>query len=122
MAFTSVAGAMIMTSALDPVLFDKSPLWGIVLSPAGGLLAGRPTLGTNLLMDVVGATVIGGTSLMGGKGKAIWTVFGVLFFVLLGNTLNLLSLSFFTVTIVKGAVILFAALLDVTRVRLLARQ
>lgn len=83
---------------------------------------GRPTLGSNLLMDVVGATVIGGTSLFGGKGKVAWTVFGVLFFVLLSNSLNLLSLSFFTVTIVKGAIILLAALLDVTRTRLMARQ
>lgn len=83
---------------------------------------GRPTLGNNLLMDIVGATVIGGTSLFGGKGKVAWTVFGVLFFVLLSNSLNLLSLSFFTVTIVKGAIILLAALLDVTRTRLRSRQ
>lgn len=83
---------------------------------------GRPTLGNNLLMDVVGATVIGGTSLFGGKGKVAWTIFGVLFFVLLSNSLNLLSLSFFTVTIVKGAIILLAALLDVMRTRLISRQ
>lgn len=84
------------------------------------LEAGRPTLGQNLLLDVVGATVIGGTSLFGGKGKVLWTVYGVLFFALLANTLNLLNLSFYTVSIVKGSVIVLAALLDVLRTRLTA--
>jgi ribose/xylose/arabinose/galactoside ABC-type transport system permease subunit len=85
------------------------------------LAAGRPTLGASLLLDVVGATVIGGTSLFGGKGKILWTVFGVLFFVLLDNSLNLLNLSYFWVQIVKGSVILLAAGLDVARTRLMAR-
>jgi ribose/xylose/arabinose/galactoside ABC-type transport system permease subunit len=86
------------------------------------LAAGRPTLGATLLLDVVGATVIGGTSLFGGKGKIMWTVFGVLFFVLLDNSLNLLNLSYFWVQIVKGSVIILAAALDVARTRLLARK
>ena len=81
------------------------------------LEAGRPTLGGSLLLDIIGATVIGGTSLFGGKGKVLWTVYGVLFFVLLANTLNLLNLSYFTIDIVKGGVILLAALLDVLRNR-----
>lgn len=83
---------------------------------------GRPTLGQNILMDIIGATVIGGTSMYGGKGKVIWTLFGVLFFSLLGNTLNLLNLSFFTINVVKGIVILLAALADVTRTRILVRD
>ncbi len=83
------------------------------------LEAGRPTLGAGtLLLDIIGATVIGGTSLFGGKGRVIWTLFGVLFFVLLSNTLNLMNLSAFQVDMVKGAVILAAALLDVLRRRL----
>jgi ribose/xylose/arabinose/galactoside ABC-type transport system permease subunit len=79
---------------------------------------GRPTLGASLLLDIVGATIIGGTSLFGGKGKVKWTLFGVLFFRLLDNSLNLLNLSFFTINIVKGSIILLAALIDVTRNRL----
>ncbi len=78
---------------------------------------GRPAFGDNLnlLLDVVGATVIGGTSLFGGSGKILWTVYGVLLFTLLSNSLNLMNLSFFTVFIVKGCVILVAAWLDVRR-------
>lgn len=87
------------------------------------LEAGRPTLGEgNLLLDIIGATVIGGTSLFGGKGKISWTFFGVVFFVLLLNTLNAMKLSAFHIDVVKGSVILLAALLDVTRTRLLARE
>lgn len=81
---------------------------------------GRPTLGDNLLLDIIGAAVIGGISLYGGKGKVIWAVYGVLFFTILANSLNRMNLDFYTVQIVKGCVILLAALLDVTRMRLLA--
>jgi len=81
---------------------------------------GRPTLGDNLLLDIIGAAVIGGISLFGGKGKVIWAVYGVLFFTILANSLNRMNLSFYTVNIVKGCVILGAALLDVTRMRVLA--
>ncbi|MEX1663711.1 ABC transporter permease [Thioclava sp. 15-R06ZXC-3] len=78
---------------------------------------GRPAFGDNmnLLLDVVGATVIGGTSLFGGSGKILWTIYGVLLFVLLSNALNLMNLSFYAVFIVKGCVILVAAFLDVWR-------
>ncbi len=87
------------------------------------LEAGRPTLGEGtFLLDVIGAAVIGGTSLFGGKAKIIWTFFGVLFFVLLSNTLNLMNLSSFQVDMVKGGVILGAALLDVLRTRLMRER
>lgn len=96
-----------------------------VCAAIGGLLytarleTGRPTLGGgNFLLDVIGATVIGGTSLFGGKAKILWTVWGVLFFVLLGNTLNLMNLSAFHIDMVKGGVIIAAAFLDVARQRL----
>ncbi len=86
---------------------------------SGRLEAGRPTLGEGaFLLDVIGAVVIGGTSLFGGRGKIVWTLFGVLFFVLLSNTLNLMNLSAFVIDMVKGAVILAAAILNVVRVRL----
>jgi ribose/xylose/arabinose/galactoside ABC-type transport system permease subunit len=83
------------------------------------LETGSPNHGKALLLDVIGAAVIGGTSLFGGKGKVLWTVYGVLFLTLLGNGLNLLNLSDFLITIVKGAVILVAALLDVWRSQLI---
>ncbi len=81
------------------------------------LETGSPNHGKALLLDVIGAAVIGGTSLFGGKGKVLWTVYGVLFLSLISNGLNLLNLSDFLITIIKGVVILVAALLDVWRTR-----
>jgi ribose/xylose/arabinose/galactoside ABC-type transport system permease subunit len=87
------------------------------------LEGGRPTIGEgSALLDIIGATVIGGTSLAGGKGKITWTLVGVLFFVLLSNTLNYMRLSAFHIDVVKGAIIMAAALLDVLRARLVARE
>lgn len=78
----------------------------------GRLETGSPVLGQRILLDVIGAAVIGGASLFGGKGKVLWTVFGVLFIALIDNSLNLLGLSHFTIMMVKGGVILVAAFLD----------
>lgn len=83
---------------------------------------GRPTLGRDSLLDIIGAAVIGGISLFGGKGKVLWALSGVLFFTLLANSLNMLNLSFYTVNIVKGSVILVAALINVVRIRVLAAE
>lgn len=80
---------------------------------------GQPSLGNNLLLDIIGAVVIGGTSLFGGKGSIKGTIFGVAFFVLLLNVLNAARLSPFIIDAVKGMVILVAVFLDVTRSRLL---
>jgi len=71
----------------------------------------------NNLLDIIGATVIGGTSLYGGRGSVIWTATGVLLLTLIDNSLNLLNLSYFSIMMTKGGVILFAALLDTLRQR-----
>ena len=84
---------------------------------------GRPALGDgNILLDIIGAAVIGGTSLVGGKGSIRGTFFGVVFFVLLLNILNAMRLSPFIIDAVKGSIILAAALLDITRTRLANRE
>ncbi|WGF90124.1 ABC transporter permease [Marinivivus vitaminiproducens] len=87
----------------------------------GRLETGTPILGDRILLDVIGAVVIGGTSLFGGKGKIVWTVFGVLFLVLLDTSLKMLGMSLFFVLAIKGAVILLAAVIDALRTRMLAR-
>ena len=85
-----------------------------------GLETGNPEMARDNLLDVVGAVVIGGTSLYGGKGRVAGTVFGVLFLALVDNSLNLLGLTFYTITMVKGGVILAAALTDALRNKFLA--
>jgi len=84
----------------------------------GRLETGTPILGERMLLDIIGAVVIGGSSLFGGRGKVVWTVFGVLFLVLLDTSLKMLGLSLFSVLAIKGTVILLAAIVDTLRVRL----
>jgi len=82
------------------------------------LETGSPVLGQRLFLDVVAAVVIGGTSLFGGRGSVLGTVLGALFITLLDDGLNLMGLSNFSVLMVKGGVILAAALVDAARERL----
>jgi ribose/xylose/arabinose/galactoside ABC-type transport system permease subunit len=86
------------------------------------LQTGTPILGDRILLDIIGAVVIGGTSLFGGKGRILWTVFGVLFLVLVDTTLRLLGSSLFTIFMIKGAVILLAATIDALRNRLFGER
>ena len=87
----------------------------------GRLEAGTPVLGQRILLDMIGAAVIGGVSLFGGKAKVAWVLFGVVFLSVVDNGLQLLGLSLFSVYAIKGALILFAAVTDVFRQHLLAR-
>lgn len=109
-----VAGVTIAAYVLSGVY---AALASILLTAR--LETGSPNHGKFLLLDIIGAAVIGGTSLFGGKGKVLWTIHGVLFLALLGNGLNLLNVSDFLITIIKGGVILLAALLDGWRNRIL---
>jgi ribose/xylose/arabinose/galactoside ABC-type transport system permease subunit len=84
----------------------------------GRLETASPVLGQRIFLDVIAAVVIGGTSLFGGKGSVLWTVYGVLFITLVDNSLNVMGASNFTILMAKGGVILFAAILDALRRRL----
>ncbi len=106
-------------------------LWAFVISGVcaaiasilytGRLETGTPVLGQRILLDIIAAVVIGGTSLAGGKGKIVWTVGGVLFLVVIDTSLKLLGMSLFVVFAVKGAVILLAAVIDALRQRIMLR-
>ena len=121
-------GMNIKVSAVSGVPCSKVIVFAYMFSgfcaAAGSILytarleAGRPTLGENLLLDIIGSAVIGGISLFGGKGKLTSAVYGVLFFVVLNNSLNKMPLNFYLIDIIKGLIILIAALLDVFSNRL----
>jgi ribose transport system permease protein len=72
--------------------------------------AGIPALGKDMLMDIVGAVVVGGTSVGGGKGNLIGTVIAALFIITLNNCLNLLRIDWYLINVCKGILILIVAL------------
>ncbi len=89
-------------------------LSGITAGLAGLLLtaqlgAAGPTLGSTILLDSIAAIVIGGTALSGGVGGVGRTVLGVLILTVLSNGLNQIGAADYTQTIIKGLVIIVAA-------------
>jgi ribose/xylose/arabinose/galactoside ABC-type transport system permease subunit len=102
------------------VKFYKTLVYGI-----GGLLSGlaavlltarlssaQPIAGIMYELDAIAATVIGGTSLMGGEGTIFGTLIGALIMGVLRNGLNLLGVSSFIQQIIIGSVIIIAVLVD----------
>jgi ribose transport system permease protein len=63
-------------------------------------------------LDAIAATVIGGTSLLGGSGTLVGTLIGALIMGVLRNGLNLLGISSFLQQVVIGGVIIAAVLVD----------
>jgi D-xylose transport system permease protein len=68
--------------------------------------------GGNVLLYAVGAAVIGGTSLFGGKGKASDAVIGGLVIATIANGLGLLAQASYINFLVTGGVLLLAASVD----------
>ena len=76
------------------------------------LNSAQPIAGMMYELDAIAATVIGGTSLMGGEGTLLGTLVGALIMGVLRNGLNLLGVSSFLQQIVIGGVIVGAVLID----------
>ena len=76
------------------------------------LNSAQPIAGIMYELDAIAATVIGGTSLMGGEGRVVGTLIGALIMGVLRNGLNLLGVSSFIQQTVIGAVIIIAVLID----------
>ena len=81
------------------------------------LSSATPTAGTSYEMDAIASVVLGGTSLMGGKGRLVGTLYGALLIGVINNGLNIIGVSSFWQQVVKGLVILVAVLLDRLRSR-----
>jgi D-xylose transport system permease protein len=92
---------------------------GVLTALAGLLLAARvngvtPGSQGNLLeLDAVTAVVIGGTSLLGGRGSVVGTVLGTLVFATLANGMNHLRIDSNWQLICTGTILLAAVLIDV---------
>ncbi len=82
----------------------------------------QPQSGQGMEMDAIAAVVIGGTPLGGGHCKPEGTFFGCLIVGLINNILNLLSVNSNWQLVAKGAIILFAIILDSQSEKLLERQ
>jgi ribose transport system permease protein len=102
------------------VRFHKAWIYGVsgLMSAIAAVIltarlnSAQPIAGMMYELDAIAATVIGGTSLMGGEGTLGGTLVGALIMGVLRNGLNLLGVSSFLQQIVIGGVIVVAVLLD----------
>ncbi|MGB6371766.1 MAG: ABC transporter permease [Atribacterota bacterium] len=78
----------------------------------GRLLSAQPWSGLGLEFDVITAVIIGGTSLKGGEGNMIGTLFGAAVVGVLTNGMSFLSIPPFYQYIFKGLIILAVVYID----------
>jgi ribose transport system permease protein len=76
------------------------------------LNSAQPIFGMGYELDAIAAVVLGGTSLSGGKGSIIGTLFGAMVMGTINNGMNLVGVSPFYQQAVKGAVILLAVMAE----------
>jgi ribose transport system permease protein len=81
-----------------------------------------PNGGTGFELQAIAAAVIGGTSLMGGRGSVVRTFFGVLIIAVLNSGLAAVGAKDETKRLVTGAVIVAAVIVDYYRRRLSNRR
>ncbi|MCA0453688.1 MAG: ABC transporter permease [Chloroflexi bacterium] len=92
-----------------------SALSGIV--SASQLAAGRPQSAFGLEFAVIAAVVLGGTTLVGGKGTLLGTLIGVILLRTLDNGLIQLNVSAFWQDVARGVVLLLAVGVDQIRIK-----
>lgn len=99
------------------VIFSVYALSGLLAGIATILLCARlgsasPVSGNLYELDAIGAVVIGGTSLAGGRATIVGTFLGVLTFALIFSLMTQLNLSTEVQQVTKGAIVLGAVLLQ----------
>lgn len=105
-----------------PIRIGVFAAMGLLAALAGLMQAARleaadPNAGVGIELKVIAAVVIGGTSLMGGRGSVIATFFGVLIIAVLEAGLAQIGASEPSKRIITGAVIVIAVIIDTLRQR-----
>ncbi len=113
----NLQAARVSGIAIDKLKFTIFTVTGLLAGLAGIILSGRigsgqPILGTGIELDVIAATVIGGTSFTGGVGTIWGTVVGALIIGTINNGLDLMNVSPFWQKVVKGLIIVLAIIID----------
>lgn len=87
-----------------------SAVGGIVLMARLGSLS--PHTGENLEFDVLGAVLLGGTSLAGGRGSIYGSVLGAFIIAIVRNLVVILGVNPYAIQIVVGIIVLFSVGMD----------
>ncbi|MEW5420594.1 ABC transporter permease [Amorphus sp. 3PC139-8] len=109
------------------VLFLVFVISGVMAGLASVVQVGRltvssPEVDMNLLLTVLAAVLIGGTSMTGGEGGVLGTLIGVLFLGVVQNGLTLMDVSSFWQGTLSGGILIFSVWLGSVRGMLRARR
>ena len=103
---------------IKKTIFLVHVLMGVLAGVAGIILTGYVAAGTvnagqNYELETIASCVIGGTSLMGGKGTIIGAMVGSLIMASITNGMSVMNMDIFWQYIVKGMVLILAVYVDV---------
>lgn len=120
--YVYAVGGNNMAAKVSGISVKKVRIWvyiisGVFAAVVGIILSSRtnsanPNAATSYELDAIAATVIGGTSMSGGKGVMMGTIVGALIIGVLNNGLDLIQVSSYLQQVIKGVIIIAAVLLD----------
>ena len=93
------------------VLRNRMIIMALTSVVASQIQAGNPTVGTSWEFTVISACVIGGVSLMGGKGRIWGTFVGVMFLEIILNGMTLMNVDEYWQYVARAVLILGAVLI-----------
>jgi ribose transport system permease protein len=114
--------ALIAGVKTQRILFSVYAISGMLAGLSGVMLASRvisgpPNLGQGYELDAIAAVVIGGASLLGGRGSIWGTALGLMLIQTLNNGLDILLVPAYWQSVIKGALIIAAVAVDVWSVK-----
>nr|WP_106406310.1 sugar ABC transporter permease [Bacillus marinisedimentorum] len=117
-------GGNVEAAALSGINIKKNTLYvfvmmGALAGVAGIILTSRlnaATVGAGEMyeLDAIAACVIGGTSLMGGKGNIVGAIIGALIMASIDNGMSMMNIETFWQFIVKGLILIIAVWIDIS--------
>ena len=123
--FTYAIGANRQAAIVSGINVNRHLIWiytiaGLLAGIAGTVTAaraisGQSGMGVMYELDAIAAVVIGGTSLVGGKGRITGTVIGVLILGVMTSGFTFIRIDAYYQEMVKGAIIVAAVIADQCR-------
>ena len=113
-----LAGVPIVKAKIFVYAFSGLCSAFVGLIVASQLQTAHPMTGNMFEMDAIGATVLGGTALSGGRGRVFGSIIGAFVIVFLADGLVMMGVSEFWQMVIKGLVIVTAVVIDQFQQRL----
>lgn len=111
-AAATMSGVSATRTKLKVFVFSGALVGLAGLMLAARLASGKPDAAPALTLDAIAAVIIGGTSLLGGRGSVARTVLGITLISVLTNGFGLLNVDTNVQFTIKGVIVIVAVLID----------